>query len=100
MAQGFKTGGRKAGTPNRKTTEIMDLLAAHNCDPVEGVIKIAQDENNSPELRGKMFATLLEYCYPKRKAVELTTDQSNEIVVTWQPPQPAPYKNCEREPNQ
>jgi hypothetical protein len=32
------------------------------------------DEKHSPELRGRMFAELAQYVYPKRKAVELAGD--------------------------
>jgi hypothetical protein len=70
MATGRKTGGRKAGTPNRKTGEIGELLEALGCNPIEGMAKIAQNLKNSAELRGRMYAELAQYVYPKRKAVE------------------------------
>jgi hypothetical protein len=34
--------------------------------------QIAMDEKHSPELRGRMYAELAQYVYPKRKAVEHT----------------------------
>ncbi len=51
MAQGKKTGGRTLGTPNKRTQEIIERLEALGCDPVEGMAKLAADENNSAELR-------------------------------------------------
>jgi len=38
-----KTGGRKKGTPNKKTQEVIDRLKELNCDPIEGMAKIAMN---------------------------------------------------------
>ena len=73
MSLGKKTGGRQKGTPNKRTLEAWQILAELDCDPIEGMAKIAMDEKASPELRGRMLAELAGYAYPKRKAVELTT---------------------------
>ena len=87
MAKGHKTGGRTAGTPNRKTQEISALLESLGCNPIDGMAKIAMDEKHSPELRGRMYAELAQYVYPKRKAVELATDpvapQQSKLVVEF-----------------
>jgi len=68
---GKKTGGRQAGTPNKRTIEIQEILAELNCNPIEGMARIAMDEKNSPELRGKMYSELAQYVAPKRKAIEV-----------------------------
>jgi len=73
MSLGKKTGGRQKGTPTKRTLEAWQVLAELGCDPIEGMARIAMDEKTSPELRGRMFAELTQYAYPKRKAVELTT---------------------------
>lgn len=70
MARGLKTGGRVAGTPNRRTTELVVRLEALGCDPVEGMARIAMDPESPLELRGRMYAELAGYLYPKRRAVE------------------------------
>ncbi|MGA7415142.1 MAG: hypothetical protein WBW33_32020 [Bryobacteraceae bacterium] len=70
MAIGHKTGGRTVGTPNRKTREVAELLESLGCDPIEGMVRIAMDQANSPELRGKMYSDLSRYVYPQRKAIE------------------------------
>ena len=72
MARGHKTGGRTAGTPNRKTQEISAPLESLGCDPIAGMARIAMDDHHSPELRARMFAELAQYVYPKRKAVEFS----------------------------
>jgi hypothetical protein len=82
MAIGRKTGGRAAGTPNRKTKEVTELLEAIGCNPIEGMATIAADPKNTPELRGRMYAELAQYVYPKRRAVEVAGDlQSPPILI-------------------
>lgn len=72
MAIGHKTGGRTAGTPNRKTRDVAALLDSLNCDPIRGMAEIARNSEASLELRGRMNAELAQYLYPKRKALEHT----------------------------
>jgi len=38
-----KTGGRAKGTPNKKTQDVIDRLKELNCDPIEGMAKIAMN---------------------------------------------------------
>jgi len=84
MARGFKTGGRTKGTPNRKTVEVVERLAALGCDPLEGMAALAMDASNPPELRGRMYAELAAYLYPKRKAVEHSAeDGTASITFSW-----------------
>ena len=66
--------GRKKGTPNRSSLEAAERLRELNCDPIEGMARIAMDEKHSPELRGRMFAELAHYVAAKPKAVELAAD--------------------------
>ena len=80
MAVGRKTGGRIKGTPNKKTEELAQRLAEIGCDPVEGMAIIAMDDANPPELRGRMYAELAQYLYPKRRATEIKTDDGPRVV--------------------
>ena len=41
------------------------------CDPIEGMARLALDESNPPELRGRMYAELAGFLYPKKRAVEV-----------------------------
>ena len=63
--------GRRAGTPNRKTAEVAERLAALGCDPLTGLAAIAMDEANSPELRARVYSELAQYLFPKRRAIEV-----------------------------
>jgi len=84
MALGRKTGGRVAGTPNKRTQDVIERLESLGCDPIEGMAKIAMNEANPPELRGRMYAELAGYVAPKRKAVEHSAeDGSASITFSW-----------------
>jgi hypothetical protein len=87
MAQGIKTGGRAAGTPNKRTQDVIERLAALNCDPIEGMALIAMDNATPLDLRGRMFAELAQYVACKRKAVEVTTMEDKVVFqIGIQPP--------------
>jgi hypothetical protein len=93
MAQGFKSGGRKRGTPNRATRDVVERLAALGCDLVAGMAQLAMDEGNAPELRGRMFAELAAYCYPKRRAIEVKAETQPARHV---PTKPISFEDAER----
>ena len=87
MELGRKTGGRVAGTPNKRTQDVIERLALLGCNPIEGMARIAMDEANSPELRGRMYAELAQYVAPNRKAVEHSASEgSGEILISWSAP--------------
>jgi hypothetical protein len=71
---GERRGGRKRGSPNKRTLDVIDKLAALDCDPIEGMALMAMDEKNAIELRAKMFIELAQYVAAKRKAVEHSAD--------------------------
>jgi hypothetical protein len=75
-----KTGGRKKGTPNKRTLEVTELLNNLGCDPIEGMARLALDPNNSPELRGRLFSELAQYVAPKRKAIDLSWTESDRVI--------------------
>ncbi len=68
--------GRKKGSSIRASVQA--TLARLKCDPIEGMVLIAQDKMQSAQLRGRMFAELAQYVYPKRRAIEMSgLDGSN-----------------------
>ena len=70
---GKKTGGRVAGTLNRRTADAVALLEGLGCSPLESMAKIADDENVDVAIRLSALKDLASYLYPKRKAIELDT---------------------------
>lgn len=65
-----KFGGRKKGTPNRRTQELKDLFESINFNVPEEIRKILNELE--PEKKADILIKLLEYIYPKRKAVDVT----------------------------
>jgi len=83
MAAGKKYGGRVKGTPNKKNQSIMDKLEALNCDPLEGMAKIAKKAMEEGEfaLAGTMFKELAQYVAPKRKSIEMSGEMGIDIYA-------------------
>jgi hypothetical protein len=79
MAVGRKTGGRKRGTPNKATRAIVEILRDLDCEPIEGMARIAMNKRNAPELRGRMFAELATYVHTKRKAMEISGPEGGQL---------------------
>ena len=79
MAKRSKTGGRQKGTPNKRTLDAAERLAALGCDPLEGMVKIAMSDEADVALRGRMYIELAQYIYPKRKAVDLSISSMTTI---------------------
>ena len=82
-----KTGGRKAGTPNRNTQALIETLDSLGCNPIEGLARIALDPTTKLELRVRCFAELAQYVYPKRRATDISlnesTEQSPKLVIEY-----------------
>lgn len=59
-----------------KRVNIAKRLEELGCDPVEGMVRIAQaaEENSNPVLAAKIYADLLEYTAPKLKAMEFSIE--------------------------
>lgn len=91
-----RTGGRKPGVPNRITREILEKLEELGCDPIEGMAKLAMDPKNTPELRGKMYAELASFAFPKRKAVDLSGPGGGplQVQVVISDAEPSPDENA------
>ncbi len=71
----IKTGGRQKGTPNKKSQNIVSILEDEGLNVARELACIYHLSNDSYEKIHILFK-LLEYCYPKRKAVENLPDES------------------------
>lgn len=70
-----KGAGRPKGTPSKKTIEAQERLEELGCDPLEVLALIASGESLGSEvpdiaMRKDAAKDLMQYVYPKRKAVE------------------------------
>src|SRR4029453_8037705 len=81
MAHGRKTGGRVAGTPNRRTEELVSRLEALGVDPVTGLAMIANDPTPSLDLGAGVQMELLGSMYPKRKARDVSAGAQQPISI-------------------
>lgn len=82
---GRKTGGRQRGTVNKRTQDVLDKLGAMNCDPIEGMAKIAVEAMGTGDhaLAGQMFKELAQYVAPKRKAIEMDANIGGDAFEQW-----------------
>ena len=66
-----KTGGRKKGTPNKKTAQFKEILG--NFDTVTELKELYQTTDKD-DLKFAICKEFLKYEYPQRKAVEIAND--------------------------
>lgn len=80
---GERRGGRQKGTPNKKTQTMLEKFEEMKCDPLKGMMKIAEQamDEGDMQLAGQMYKELAQYVAPKRKAMELTGDKEKPVTV-------------------
>jgi hypothetical protein len=76
-----KTGGKKPFTKNKITRDVARLLDSLNCNPIEGMARIACDEKVPVQIRAKMYAELSQYVSPKLRSVEHSGPGGGPIEV-------------------
>lgn len=64
MAKGLKTGGRKAGTPNKATAEIKTLARQYSQEALEALVKVIRS-TDSDSARVAAIRELLDRGYGK-----------------------------------
>lgn len=102
----MKSGGRQKGTPNKNSLPIEELAKALNIDPFEVLLRFAAGDwkglgyDNEvyfsespegdgkqikmgyvikPEVRQKAASDACQYLYPKKKAIELSGKDGDDI---------------------
>lgn len=69
MAKGKKTGGRRPGSLNKRTT-VLEKCEAIGLDPFQALAEIANDKMHEHQFLA--LKELCQYVEPKRKAVEVS----------------------------
>ena len=69
MATGKKTGGRRKGTPNRKTAEMRAEMVATGEMPLAYMMRIMRDPTTEPHRRDAMAKAAAPYVHPTLAAV-------------------------------
>jgi hypothetical protein len=59
--------GRKKGSKSRQGAEIASRLAELGCDPIAGLVTIAQDEKTATDVRARVLIELAGYCHAKQR---------------------------------
>ena len=72
--------GRKKGTPNKRTKELIELFGDYN--PAESLLEILKSDRVPIDLKIKINLDLMGYLYPKRKSVE-----TKEQVILYTNPE-------------
>lgn len=79
-----KTGGRTTGTPNRSSLEAIEIFGKNDFCPLDKVIERLGKPGISDELYTSTCLKLLEFKFPKRKAIEITQDlkaaETNDLI--------------------
>lgn len=79
--------GRRKGSPNRATSDLLSLIQAHvaekcgveNYHPVTALAEIANTEAHPIEVRTKAHTEVAGYVAAKRKAVEISGPEGGPI---------------------
>ena len=81
-----KTGGRKKGTPNKKTPDLQARIAEKfpGFCPVEHMCAYVLDESEPAKDRAVIAKEVAPYIYAKRKAVEITGAGNGPIDLSVQ----------------
>ena len=73
-----KTGGRKKGTPNKRTAELQEILGDFN--PAEKLMELYNKPTTKDDLKAMICKELMKYIYPQRKAVDTNITGGGFIV--------------------
>ena len=81
-----KTGGRKAGTPNKINKSITEKLNQLDCCPITALVAIAKEAHEAKDLSlaANVYKDLLQYVSAKLKPVEdKVVEEKEGIQVTF-----------------
>ena len=86
---GERRGGRTRGTPNKRTLEVQERLQELGCDPIEGMVRIAKsaEKDGDKALAGQMYKELAQYVAPKRKMLDVVSEQEVQHYVISDTPE-------------
>lgn len=86
-----KTGGARKGCKYKITRDIVALLDSLNCNPLEGLARIATNEKVDIAVRVHAYGKIARYVHPELKSIELSgpggapiqhehSDAANELI--------------------
>ena len=76
---GERRGGRRRGTPNRKSVAQVEAAAAGGLMPLEHLLAVMRDLSESEDRRMYAAVAAAPYCHCKLKAVEHSGPEEKPI---------------------
>lgn len=80
-----KTGGRKAGTRNKRTTELIKAVESGGITPLDYMLSILRDENKTESVRLQAAKDAAPYVHQRLQAVEMESNVTMNHVVSDKP---------------
>ena len=81
VPKGTRIGGRKKGTPNKKTTEMVAEIAKGGETPLDYMLRVMRDKTIEFPRRDDMAKACAPYVHPKLAATEHTGRDRGPIQV-------------------
>ena len=99
MAAGVKTGGRKAGTRNRDTKAVIELLKARKYCAVNELVDLAENAAAEGDTQTRLHCAqiLIKYSHPMLRAVEHTSTGGGplQLIINTGVPTDPPTESAE-----
>jgi hypothetical protein len=76
---GERRGGRRKGTPNRKSVVQVEVAAAGGLMPLEHMLQVMRDPSEPVERRLAAAVAAAPYCHARLKAIEHTGEGGGAI---------------------
>jgi len=80
-----KTGGRKAGTRNRKTAELIKAVEATGITPLDYMLSVLRDEEKPESVRLQAARDSAPFIHSKLQSLEVETSVTTNHVVSSEP---------------
>ena len=103
MATGTKTGGRQAGTPNKATSTLHELVEAEAGEPLPVILTRIGMQAMKAGYRDQAISALSKaaaYVYPRVAAVDPPAPPADPVTVRHLWSKTLPCSSCGHDPNQ
>jgi hypothetical protein len=80
MAYGFKTGGRIAGTLNKRTEAMLDEITSTGETPLQYMVRVMRDPEAPAARRDAMAVAAAPYVHSKLAQVDDTAQHNQNII--------------------
>ena len=77
-----KTGGRKAGTRNKRTAELIKAVEAAGITPLDYLLSVLRDEEKPENIRLQAARDAAPYVHQKLQSIEMESNVTTNHVVS------------------